>query len=79
MKLLENNKELLETIFIVSKVELSYEKPAADAFTETESGIAVSVGNADGEKCVRCWTYFDNVFHDEQGQPICSRCKSVTC
>lgn len=79
MKLLEQNKSLLETMFIVSQVELSNDKPAEDAFTETESGIAVSVGIADGEKCVRCWSYFQQITHDEQGQPLCERCKNAVC
>lgn len=79
MKLFEKNKSLLETIFIVSQVELSYEKPTGDVFSETESGISVVVSEADGEKCVRCWMYDQNTLQDEHGQHLCERCKNVVC
>jgi len=77
MKLFEQNRSLLETIFIVSQVALSYDKPTHDVFNETESGISVEVTQANGEKCVRCWMYDQNTASDEQGQHLCERCKNA--
>ncbi|PKM63396.1 MAG: isoleucine--tRNA ligase [Firmicutes bacterium HGW-Firmicutes-21] len=79
MRLFELNKPLLETIFIVSEVVLSYETPKGEVFSETESGISVGVSVADGEKCVRCWMYKKHITNDESGQPICDRCKNAVC
>lgn len=79
MQLLEKNKSLLETIFIVSEVVLSYEKPTEEVFSDTESGISVAVEQAEGEKCVRCWMYKKDTELDEHGQHICKRCKNAVC
>ena len=79
MKLFERDKALLESIFIVSQVELSYEEPTDEAFGDTESGISVGVSQADGEKCVRCWTYRQDTAGDQSGQPVCERCRKVVC
>ncbi len=69
-------KELC-AIFIVSGVELDSGAPAADAFCETQSGIAVSVLPADGEKCCRCWTYTTDTESGESGERLCARCRKV--
>ncbi len=79
MKLLEENRAILETIYIVSEVVLSYDKPEGNVFDETESGISVAVSEADGEKCVRCWMYKHDTTVDEHGQHLCHRCKEAVC
>ena len=79
MKLLEENKSVLETIFIVSEVVLSYDKPEGNVFSETESGISVAVSPAEGEKCIRCWMYKHDTVVDEHGQHLCRRCKEAVC
>ncbi len=71
------NEDLLKTIFIVSGVELKTQTPPKEAFTETDSGIGVLVTPAEGEKCVRCWTFFTDVIYDHHDQPICKRCAEV--
>lgn len=79
MKLLEENRSVLETIYIVSEVVLSYDKPEENVFSETESGISVAVSPAEGEKCVRCWMYKHDTLVDEHGQHLCRRCKEAVC
>ncbi len=67
----------LKDIFICSEVVLSQEAPADDAFTETESGIAVSVREAEGDKCVRCWLVVKDALKDDEGTCLCRHCADV--
>ena len=64
-KFLQENKDLLMTVFIVSGLEL----------VEGESDIRVEV--ADGEKCERCWMYSTTVGEDAENPTICSRCSEA--
>ncbi len=75
-KTLSDFAEELKTVFIVSGVTLLDTDAPADAFAETESGIAVKVEAADGEKCDRCWAYFTDCEATEDGH-ICPRCKKI--
>ena len=77
MKLFEENKDILETIFIVSKVELSNDSAPETAHSETECGISVEVAAAEGEKCVRCWMYTTEGVADEDGQVLCPKCREA--
>ena len=79
MKAFAAHADELEELFIVSKVELSYEAAPEGAFTETESGVAVLVEVASGEKCVRCWAYRDDCEQDDEGQCLCGRCRQAVC
>ncbi len=79
MKLFSAHANELEELFIVSKVALSNEAAPAEAFCETESGVAVLVEVASGEKCVRCWAYREDCTHDEEGQCLCARCREAVC
>ena len=47
------------------------------AFSETDSGIAVLVEQADGHKCDRCWAYSTEGEATEDGGFICAKCKAV--
>ncbi len=67
----------LKDIFICSEVILSDDAAPADAFSETESGIAVKVGTADGTKCDRCWFVTKDACSDGDGQNLCARCASI--
>lgn len=78
MKLFKEAENELKTLFIVSAVKLSSQPAPEGAFTETQSGIAVSVEEASGDKCVRCWMFTEHAEADADGQPLCPRCKSVT-
>ena len=54
--------------------------PLADAkedALEGETGIKVSVSQAEGEKCERCWMFSDTVGKDGNHPTLCARCASV--
>jgi isoleucyl-tRNA synthetase len=61
----EITSELLQQIFIVSKVNTSKEP--------TE----ISVKKADGGKCERCWNYSKTVGEDSEHPTLCKRCADV--
>ena len=64
-KFLQENKELLMTVFIVSGLEI----------VEGQSDIKVEI--ADGEKCERCWMYSTTVGEDKENPTICNRCSKA--
>lgn len=65
-ELLDSFRSLLPSVFIVSEVELR-EGGRTD---EPE----VSVEQAPGSKCVRCWNYRTSVGHNADHPDICERC-----
>ena len=72
-KLLCENKDELQSVFIVSEVEVS----------EGENGehkgeyISVTVSHASGEKCERCWSYSNSVGTDSAHPTLCKRCAEI--
>ena len=64
-KLLERFGPLLETVLIVSAVRLA---------APTGGATQVSVGRADGAKCVRCWRWTTDVGADTAHPQLCGRC-----
>ena len=66
----------LATIYIVSGASVVLGKAPEGTFAETETGIAVLVEKADGEKCDRCWAYSTEGEKSDDGF-ICARCKSI--
>ena len=64
MSFLKSFGKELETVFIVSSVEI---------VSGEEDKIAVSA--AEGEKCERCWMYSDTVGKSENHPTICKRCE----
>ena len=64
-KFLNDNKELLKDVFIVSGLNL----------VEGTSEIKVQV--AEGEKCERCWKYDVTVGQDKENPTICHRCSEA--
>ena len=72
--------DLLDTMFITSQAVAVQGEAPEGAFTETVSGIAVLVENADGEKCDRCWMYTTAPIYDGEGDEkgcLCGRCHKV--
>ena len=68
---IKGNLELLETVFIVSKLEVE-ENARRD-----EVKLGVKVEQAPGEKCERCWMYSETVGEDKENPTICHRCSQV--
>lgn len=72
---LEGFKDDLQTIFIVSGVEISQD--GTGEFNFEEQGLSIDVVKATGEKCERCWMYSDTVGSHPEHPTLCSRCASV--
>ena len=70
-KFLQEYKNDLSYIFIVSKVELKNEAP------QTKELFGAEVKKASGEKCQRCWTYSVTVGKDKEHATLCGRCAEV--
>ncbi|MGN0663998.1 MAG: isoleucine--tRNA ligase [Negativibacillus sp.] len=75
MAFLKANEEILETVFIVSKVVLNDAVPAET--TGEVEGLHVLVEKADGQKCERCWVYSETVGSDPEHPTLCARCSKI--
>ena len=74
-KLLEEKKEFLPSLFIVSQVDLlPWEKKPEGVPVATIDGIAIQVLPARGTKCGRCWCYREDVGSNTAHQELCARC-----
>ncbi|PYM69853.1 MAG: isoleucine--tRNA ligase, partial [Candidatus Rokuibacteriota bacterium] len=62
-ELLRAKRELLPTLFIVSRVDLDRASPAASVTYEGQDipGLVIGVDRARGEKCERCWMRSEHV------------------
>ena len=67
-KELNDNKELLQQVFIVSGLEVE------NSLREEDTEIGIKVEMAEGEKCERCWMYSETVGKDHDHPTICARC-----
>ncbi|KLU41002.1 MAG: isoleucine--tRNA ligase [Limnochordia bacterium] len=69
----------LPMLFIVSTVELKpwVERPGLGAHVDEEDEIAVTVVEAQGGKCDRCWRYSETVGQFEEHPDLCQRCHTV--
>lgn len=65
---LKGKEELLQTVFIVSMVEVQE--------GDLEETTAV-VEQAKGQKCERCWTYSETVGEDKDNPTICNKCSKA--
>ncbi|MGN1269597.1 MAG: isoleucine--tRNA ligase [Clostridia bacterium] len=65
---LNENKELLETVFIVSDLEIKENE------RKDETKLGVKVETAEGEKCERCWKYSKEVGKSSEHPTLCHRC-----
>ena len=74
--LLDSFKSELPAVYIVSAAEIVLGDAPADAFAETDSGIAVKVSVADGERCDRCWMHSTECVSDGEGY-LCPRCRAI--
>lgn len=69
--------DLLETIFIVSKLTISNSKDDSYNSCEEINDIFIKVTHAPGEKCERCWKYSENLGTHTEHPHICPRCTDV--
>ncbi|MBM6921351.1 isoleucine--tRNA ligase [Phocea massiliensis] len=68
-------KAELPEIFICSQVEIAND--VSGEFKGDCEGLSVTVLNAEGEKCDRCWMYSTTVGHHSEHDTLCERCASV--
>lgn len=72
---LDSLKDILKTIFIVSKVEVL--KGIDGEYKFEEYKIGVDIKKPDGEKCERCWSYCETVGKNQTHKTLCERCCEV--
>jgi isoleucyl-tRNA synthetase len=76
--LLAAKRDLLQTLFIVSRVELSGAASGAVVYESQEiPGLVVVVDRAPGRKCERCWVWSERVGEDPRHPSLCERCAPV--
>ena len=76
LEFLDNYKNNLAFIFIVSSVELAKESeaPAGAYQGQDVKGLRIAAGPATGKKCARCWMYLEEVGKVKDHPDICGRC-----
>jgi isoleucyl-tRNA synthetase len=77
--LLRAKRELLPTVFIVSRVELDRSGGGASVTYESQDipGLVIAVDRARGEKCERCWTRSEHVGENRAHPTLCERCVPI--
>ena len=77
-QLVEENRELLQELCIVSSLRLaSADDEAAFTAVEGVDDLQVAVQAAPGSKCERCWCISPSVGEDSSHPSLCSRCAAV--
>ena len=71
---LEEIKNMLKTVFIVSKINVQNGKGGE---LQGETGIGVTVKHAEGEKCERCWSFSTAVGECAEHSTLCPRCAAI--
>jgi isoleucyl-tRNA synthetase len=77
--LLRTKRELLPTLFIVSRVDLERATARASIVYESQDipGLVIGVDRARGEKCERCWMRSERVGAHAVHRSLCERCVPV--
>ena len=65
---LQENKDILMTVFIISDLQIEKDN------RKEGDKVGVKVEMAEGEKCERCWMYSTTVGEDKENPTICHRC-----
>lgn len=74
-KFLEDYREEMRSILIVSQVNIVDKDEITDPYQSNEfEGLEIGVSKAKGKKCERCWIYSETVGVDGNHPTICKRC-----
>ena len=73
-KLLQDRRDVLPALFIVSQVEVEPAVPNGAVQSESLPGLAIKIERADGTKCERCWNYSTHVGENHRYPTVCERC-----
>ena len=76
MELLEDHREVLPGLFIVSAVDLVSPIAVPDGAMQSDrfAGLAVAWERAPGKKCERCWVFKEDVGSSTDHPTLCGRC-----
>jgi isoleucyl-tRNA synthetase len=77
--LLAAKRDLLATLFIVSRTELAAgaDAPAVHFESQDIPGLVIDVDRAPGRKCERCWMWREDVGRSPEHPTLCARCVAV--
>jgi isoleucyl-tRNA synthetase len=77
--LLGAKRDLLATLFIVSRVDLETGTGRASVVHESQDipGLVVGIDRAPGEKCERCWMRSEDVGRHPDHPQLCTRCVRI--
>ena len=76
--LLRAKQDVLQTLFIISRVELAGAGSAAVQYESQDiPGLVIEVDRAPGDKCQRCWTRSSSVGRHPAHPGLCERCVVV--
>jgi isoleucyl-tRNA synthetase len=76
-QLLQERRNVLPELFIVSQVEVEPASPAGAVQSELLPGLAIKIERADGAKCERCWNYSTHVGENRRYPTVCERCTAA--
>jgi isoleucyl-tRNA synthetase len=77
-RFLKDCQELLEDLFIVSKVTLVKQSQDTDRNLDAAlERLHIAVSRTAADKCERCWKYNESVGHDQGRPTLCHRCAQV--
>ena len=77
-EVLQEQKDFLPALFIVSSVEINKAAAPEGAYNSPElKNVAVLVEKADGSKCQRCWNRSVSVGQFGEHPELCERCYNV--
>jgi isoleucyl-tRNA synthetase len=74
--LVEDYRDFLRYLFIVSKVEITSQAIEGAAPTGID-GLSVKIEKAPGQKCERCWNFSVEVGKDQRYPAVCERCSAA--
>jgi isoleucyl-tRNA synthetase len=77
LEFLREYQQELQSIFIVSKVELTDTLEGECWRSESIDGLKIQVCAAPGEKCERCWCYSEQLGTNSQHPAICPKCTAA--
>ncbi|MDX5476616.1 MAG: isoleucine--tRNA ligase [Bacillaceae bacterium] len=76
-ELLNSIEENVQQLFIVSGLTVETSKEAAPENAQVFEDVAITIENAKGETCERCWVVTPTVGEDADHPTLCPRCASV--
>ena len=76
-ELLNSIEENVQQLFIVSGLTVETSKEAAPENAQVFEDVAITIENAKGETCERCWVVTPTVGEDADHPTLCSRCATV--